>query len=142
MILFSLLFIIFLQIGRRSWRKSCSSSWKKICLYKVNQIYTSVHQRWKNVQACKQCLCKFFQSLGLWQILLCFVAKVSYVAILRFLVSYLWLLMKYILNFTLKRGQKSMYDINVASIVVWWSYFAHSCCPIHLCCFVANSLLF
>ena len=31
------------------------------------------------------------------------------------------------LNFTLKRGQKSIYDINVASIVVWWSYFAHSC---------------
>jgi hypothetical protein len=44
-------------------------------------------QRWKNFPACQQCWCKFFPSSGKMcaKTLLCFVTKVSYVSILRFL---------------------------------------------------------
>ena len=35
----------------------------------------------------------------------------------------------------LKRGNILICDIFVASIVVWRSYFAHSCCPIHVTLF-------
>ena len=52
------------------------------------------------------------------------------------------------LNFTLKRGKFVITHINVASIDVWQSYFAHSICKIHFtlfCCkftFVAIFALF
>ena len=43
-------------------------------------------QTWKNTQASKQCLCNFFLAwVYIFKIVCCFVAKVSYVAILRFL---------------------------------------------------------
>ena len=40
-----------------------------------------------------------------------------------------------ILTFTLKIRQQIIYYLIVAYIVVWQSYFAHSCCQIHFTLF-------
>ena len=50
---------------------------------------------------------------------------------------YFWLWFNIKKKKSLKRGKEIIYDIIVASVVVWRSYFAHSCCQIHFtlfCC--------
>ena len=82
------------------------------------------------------------------QILRCFVANVSYVAVSRFLGVILngFLFGKF-LNIAVKRGFFFGYYIIVASIDVWQSYFAHTCYQTHFtlfCCkftFVASYTL-
>ena len=51
-----------------------------------------------------------------------------------YLDTYGFLLSKF-LTFTLKREKQIINDINVASIVMWQSYFLHNCCEIHFTLF-------
>ena len=104
-----------------------------ICIYLIlhfNWFRFGLLQRWKNIRACKQCLCKFFHSLGkICDDSTLFFCKSELCCNFVFWGWYLWLLNFVIcFTFTLKRGQKNNYDIIIASIVVWRSYFAHNCC--------------
>ena len=101
--------------------------------YKVffkNFLDNSFRQRWKNVQGCRQCLCKICPSLGkiCANFVLLFIAIVSYVVILRFLGNTYGF-------FTLKRGNNLNNFIIVASKDVWQSYCALTCCQIHFTLF-------
>ena len=69
----------------------------------------------------------------MFQILRGLVAKVSYVAILRF-----WVILKGFYLMNVKISFKIEFFVNhliVASIDVCQSYFAHTCCKIHLMLF-------
>ena len=114
---------------------------KNLRLYNVflDKIAYKCCQRWKNVWVCEQCLCKFFHSLG--KIFNKFYAVLSQKwVILQFCAFWgetYGFKLGIFFYFYVKKRKTIIYDINIASIVVWRSYFAHTCCQIQFmlfCC--------